>query len=93
MDNRRGCVYFKFWTPSLNDFNRGEMFEVVGTCHANYELLLTMQKDLTYLKLLMQKTHKTKGKCSGMKTIVFLNTLFFICAIVVLITCVVLTAK
>ena len=69
------------------------MFEVVGTCHANYEMLLTMQKDLTNLNLLMQKAHKTKGKCSGMKTIMFINMLFFICAIVVLIMGVVLTAK
>ena len=93
MDNIHGCGYFKFWIPSPNDFNKGEIFEGVGTCQANYELLLTMQKELTDLKLQLQKTHKTKEKFWGMKTICFLNMFFFICVVVVLIMGVVLAAK
>ena len=92
MDSRHGCDYFKLWMPSLNDFNKGEIFECVGTCQANYELLLNMQKELTDLKLLMQKTHKTMGKCSGMKICV-LSMFFCICAIIVLIVGVILAAK
>ena len=92
MDSRHGYGYFKFWIPSPNDFNKGEIFEGVGTCQANYELLLNIQKELTDLKLLMQNAHKTMRKCSCMK-ICFLSMFFFICAIIVLIMGVILAAK
>lgn len=92
MDSKHGGGYFKFWMTPLNDFNRGEIHEGTGTCHANNEMLLIMQKDLKELKLIMQDTHNIEGKCSGMKTMLFLNIFFFIFVVVLLIMGVFITA-
>ena len=56
MDSKHGCGYFKCWIPSPNNFNGGVIFNGLGTCQANYELLMNMQKHMQDFKSMMQKT-------------------------------------
>ena len=93
MDSKHGCGYFKFWIPSPNDFNRGAIFDGIRTCQENYELLMGMQKDMKEMKSIMQKAQQNRVKCSAVNVILFLNLVFFICAIVVSIIGVVIAAK
>lgn len=77
MDSKHNCCYFKFQIPSPNDFNRGVIFNGLGTCQANYELLMSIQKDMKELKSMMQKVQQNRVKCKCLKTILFLNIFFF----------------
>ena len=93
MDSKNGCAYFKFWMPSSNDIDRGVIFAGLGTCQANYELLMSMQKDMMDLKSLMQKAQQNGVKCNYIKTMLFLSMFFLICVAVASTMSVVMAAK